>query len=301
LRLLFPNGTRPESMGEIDPMPLFLPDLFAEKDTGKIHGVILPELAVDWDTHDAIVRSICHRAASVEFLITGSSSDCNNNLGNFVLTTTFHGADGERRAITYSREKHHRWRLDRNQICEYGLASALDPHKLWWEGNDVAARQVGLTVFRQGSVFSAMICEDLARSESCHSPLRSVGPNLVFVLLMDGPQIAQRWSSRYATTLADDPGSSVLTLTSLGLIERANAMGNRKPERAIALWKDDVSGIKSLNCPAGAHGLVITLSGQNVTEATLDGRVNTDSHAWRYHGHQPVALEKGHVFSWITG
>ena len=73
-----------------------------------------------------------------------------------------------------------------------------------------------MTTFRRKSIFSALICEDLARSEPCHSAVRSVGPNLVFVLLMDGPQIASRWSARYATSLADDPGSAVLTLTSRG-------------------------------------------------------------------------------------
>ena len=45
--------------------------------------------------------------------------------------------------------------------------------------------------------------------------IRSVGPNLVIVLLMDGPQLVRRWPGKYATVLSDDPGSAVLTVTSL--------------------------------------------------------------------------------------
>lgn len=273
----------------------------AEADVGAIHGVILPELAVDWPVYDKIVRILCDHFPSVEFLVAGSSGDCREAQGNFVLTTTFHDYEKTRRAITYSRAKHHRWRIDGSQIREYGLASALDPHKIWWEGNDVVARQAGLTVFRERSVFSVMICEDLARSEPCHGPLRSIGPNLVFVLLMDGPQIPERWSARYATTLADDPGSSVLTLTSLGLMDRTNSMGRRADNRSIGLWKDDVSGVVPLKLPPGAHGLVVTLSGKRVRDATLDGRTSSAAQAWRYHGHQPVQLDDCQRFRWIVG
>jgi 5-methylcytosine-specific restriction enzyme A len=53
--------------------------------------------------------------------------------------------------------------------------------------------------------------------------MRSVGPNLVVALLMDGPQLTARWPARYASVLADDPGSSVLTLTSLGMCLRSRS------------------------------------------------------------------------------
>lgn len=259
----------------------------AEKDVGRVHAVVLPEFALDLKNYCSLVH-ILRDETEVEFLVAGSSQDLTGQQGNFVLTATFHERDGVRCAVSHARAKHHRWRLDGRQIREYGLASALDPHRLWWENVTLPSREVGQTVFRESSVFSAMVCEDLARSEPCHAALRSLGPNLVFVLLMDGPQVAQRWPARYATTLADDPGSSVLTLTSLGLIERANAMGRRDSSRAIGLWKDDVSGVTSLSLPAGAHGLVVTLSGEMTVEATLDGRRSQRAYAWRYHGHQPV-------------
>lgn len=274
----------------------------AERDCGAVHGIVFPEYALNWETYAELVRQVRFNAPHVEFIVAGSSSDCSGARGNFVLTTTFEQAQQERKALTYARPKHHRWRLDKHQINEYGLASALDPHKLWWEDLAISAREVGLNTFRRKSIFSALICEDLARSEPCHSAVRSVGPNLVFVLLMDGPQIASRWSARYATSLADDPGSAVLTLTSRGLIERVNAMGRRSPNNAVALWKDDVNSVSSLNLPRGAAALLLTLSGENTQEATLDGRTTADAAAWRYHNHIPVFPGPGHAnYGMIVG
>ena len=36
--------------------------------------------------------------------------------------------------------------------------------------------------------------------------IRDVGPTLVVTILLDGPQLATRWTARYAGVLADDPG-----------------------------------------------------------------------------------------------
>lgn len=276
--------------------------LSAELDVPQVHGVILPELALDWDCYAAIVQEIqrinCFRRhyqvdrhqSPIEFLVAGIASREDGARGNFVATTTFFETNGIENAVTYRRAKHHRWRMTGSQIEEYALGSALDADLIWWEANDLPRREIGLTVFRKNSVFSAMICEDLARSEPCHEPLRSVGPNLMFVLLMDGPQLPTRWSARYATCHADDPGTSVLTLTSLALMERTNSMGKHAPSRCIAIWKDDTGRTAELNCPANAHAVVITLSGQNAEESTLDGRPNRDAFSWRYRGHQPVRL-----------
>ncbi|MCC5977925.1 MAG: hypothetical protein JJU21_07680 [Salinarimonas sp.] len=260
----------------------------AEKDCGTVHGVVFPEYALNWETYSELVQHIRTDAPGVEFIVAGSSGDEEGAKGNFVLTTTFEEAKQERKALTYSRAKHHRWRLDKAQIKEYGLASALDPHVLWWEDIAIEPRKVGLTAFRKRSIFSTLICEDLARSEPCHSAVRSVGPNLVFVLLMDGPQIANRWSARYATSLADDPGCAVLTLTCKGLIQRVNTMGRRPQNNAVALWKDDVNSVSSLDLPNGAAALLLTLSAESTREATLDGRKTAAAAAWRYHSHVPI-------------
>lgn len=50
-------------------------------------------------------------AAAVEFIVAGSSGDEEEGKGNFVLTTKCEEADQGRKALTYSRAKHHRWRL----------------------------------------------------------------------------------------------------------------------------------------------------------------------------------------------
>jgi hypothetical protein len=52
-----------------------------------------------------------------------------------------------------------------------------------------------------------------------------------------------RWSGRYATSLADDPGCSVLTLTNAGMASLSKRLDIslkdvRKNRGKIALWKD---------------------------------------------------------------
>ncbi len=234
----------------------------SQREVPKLHGLLLPELAFDWDTYHELVKKLINdanesgrspRREALDFIVCGSLTDWGDGKGNFVLVTTFStNNDGKSIATTYSQSKHHRWRLTESQISGYGLSASLDPHVVWWEGIELPRREVGLSVFRRGSIFAAMICEDLARSEPCHEPLKSVGPNLIFALLMDGPQLPHRWSARYATSLADDPGSSVLTLTSLGLIERVNSAGAFKECRNISLWKDDTGRTVEISCPRDA-------------------------------------------------
>ena len=85
-----------------------------------------------------------------------------------------------------------------------------------------------------------LICEDLARQDPVTEVIRAVGPNLVFALLMDGPQLRNRWASRYASVLAEDPGCSVLSLTSLGMSRRSRPRLESGPvvdrSSVIALW-----------------------------------------------------------------
>ncbi len=103
------------------------------------------------------------------------------------------------------------------------------------------------------------MCEDLARFDPVMPILMAVGPNLVFALLMDGPQLKERWSGRYATALADDPGSSVLSLTCLGMIQRSGHPGHND-SRVVGLWKSRNRPAVELSLPMGAHGLVLALT-----------------------------------------
>jgi len=285
----------------------------AQGDAKKVHGLLLPEYALDWPTYQALVErflyeandaeSIEYRATPPDFMICGASGDCCGKAGNYVLVTTFHQNGGKLVATTHSRPKHHRWRLTGSQISDYGLSAFLDPQQVWWEATEIPRREVGLTVFRRNSILSAMICEDLARSEPCHEPLKTVGPNLVFALLMDGSQLPDRWSARYATSLADDPGCSVLTLTSLGLIERTTAQG-KFTTRNIALWKDRSGHMAAISCAPDRHGILLTLGGEKSEERTFDGRLNDDTASWRYQGHQPITISRNTIernkFDWIV-
>ena len=118
---------------------------------------------------------------------------------------------------------------------------------------------------------SVLICEDLARYDPVLTVMNAIGPNLVVALLMDGPQLEQRWPGRYATALAEDPGSAVLTVTSLGMVERS-AMPGDPQNREIALWKEPNGKVKVLKLPRDNHALLLTLTSQLVEQYTLDGR-----------------------------
>ena len=89
---------------------------------------------------------------------------------------------------------------------------------------------------------------------------------------MDGPLLAARWPARYATVLADDPGSSVLTLTSLGMALLSRPTG-KPPSRVIGLWKDAKNGAPcEIELPPDASAMVLTLSAEYHEEWTADGR-----------------------------
>ena len=120
---------------------------------------------------------------------------------------------------------------------------------------------------------TVLVCEDLARFEPVQPVLQSVGPNLVIALLMDGPQLPHRWPGRYATVLADDPGSSVLSLTSLGMI-RLGTLDGEPNSRSIGLWKQPGGRAEELVLPDGTDAYALRLSLDKSYEWTLDGRSN---------------------------
>ena len=105
---------------------------------------------------------------------------------------------------------------------------------------------------------------------------RSVGPTIVVDPLLDGPQLSSRWTARYASVLADDPGSAVLTLTSYGIAERSRP--NRHDRSSvIALWKDPVRGIREIPLEAGAQGVLLTASVDLTVRRSGDGRRPVDN------------------------
>jgi len=109
---------------------------------------------------------------------------------------------------------------------------------------------------------------------------------------MDGAQLPYRWSARYASALADDPGTSVLTLTSFGLIKRANDNGAAQPSNAVGFWKDDSGDAREINLPAGAKGVLLSLSAVKNSEFTIDGRCCDDSNTWRFNSQKPLYVDE---------
>jgi hypothetical protein len=232
----------------------------------------------------------------VELLVSGlfdkvEDADRKIRRGNFAAMAPLR-VDGHVYEHISVREKHHRWRLDRSQIQTYALGSALDPTRGWWEHLEIMSRSLDVVVFRQTATITTLICEDLARHDPCQELVRGIGPNLVIALLMDGAQLVHRWPARYATVLAEDPGSSVLTLTSLGLIQRSIETGMLpQPSRNIGLWRDDRGEVVPLALENNAHALRITLQPHKFEDHTLDGRADGgNSQSWRLSGVSQVRL-----------
>jgi hypothetical protein len=118
---------------------------------------------------------------------------------------------------------------------------------------------------------ASLVCEDLAQNDDIAQLIRLVGPTVVICGLLDGPQLNSRWAARYASVLADDPGSAVLTLASLGMVERSRPQG-RDPSRVIALWKDSSTGVREIPLDSGAHGVLLTVTMDRATRRSADGR-----------------------------
>jgi hypothetical protein len=105
--------------------------------------------------------------------------------------------------------------------------------------------------------------------------VRRIGPSLVVALLLDGPQLATRWPSRYASVLADDPGSTVLTLTSYGMAARSRPAG-RRPSRVVAHWNSRGDGLREIELAPGATGILLSTRREPTTLWTADGRRHDD-------------------------
>jgi hypothetical protein len=153
--------------------------------------------------------------------------------------------------------KHHRWSLDEGQVEQYHLGSALHPHIRWWEAMEVPRKAVHFVEVAE-LVLASLVCEDLAHNDDIAQLIRSVGPTIVVNVLLDGPQLTSRWTARYASVLADDPGSAVLTLTSYGMVERSRPAG-RDASRVIALEKDPTRGVREIPLEPGAQGVLLTV------------------------------------------
>jgi hypothetical protein len=239
----------------------------AKSELEPVHAIVLPETAIRNELADA-VADILAATTDLDLLVTGVSSGGDGVGRNLAAIYRFRNHKVLQRSF---QSKHHRWCLDGNQIRRYQLGHVLDPHCKWWEQINVSDRACYITSFRSYAALSVLVCEDLARYDPVLTVMNAIGPNLVIALLMDGPQLEKRWPGRYATALADDPGSAVLTITSLGMVSRSRNPGEEQ-NREIALWKEPNGQAQVLKLPKGSHGLLLTLTNRLVEQFTLDGR-----------------------------
>ncbi len=289
----------------------------AQKKVGTVHGIVLPELALK-AREFADLADEFNKKSDIELLCCGVREAIPKKLGDieksgwvpvsanmcamasFTMrpSTAENGVTHTRNMHVCSYEKHHRWKLSADQIKDYGISSSLDPAFEWCEDTRTINRRLPFLVMRDRWVATTLICEDLARIDPAQEMVRAIGPNLVISILMDGPQIVNRWSARYATVLADDPGSAVLTVNSLGLVNRSNEVrkleqGIETGSRAIGLWRDDRGRSVELCLPENHHAICLTLSEHTTSELSLDGRSNQDSSvSLRLANHFPIQINE---------
>ncbi len=266
----------------------WLDSLFARaiNEAGRIDLVILPETAISFEQKSQLEEAICNY--SISGYIAGVRTSRNEIKGrrlnrNFVICNmktlhddkTFKFPEIKEEDIDidcdYIQHKHHRWRLSESQIIQYQLGGILSTEKTWWEGTKVSQRKVTFMNIGENVTICPLICEDLARQEPISDLIRAVGPTLVVSVLMDGPQLGDRWSASYAGILADDPRSSMLTLSCAGLVDRWKSSYRDAP-RVVAYWKDNLSYRQEIELEKDKEAIVLYLNTKTIKEATADGR-----------------------------
>ncbi|MDD9940162.1 MAG: hypothetical protein OXU20_03770 [Myxococcales bacterium] len=254
-------------------------DLAARR-VGTVHGIVLPELALTVEEYLEAERVAMDRGA---FLIAGVSEPSGNGgsrrLTNASYTQIAGLADTPVLAdqMRLKQHKHHRWCLDRQQVLQYGLGARLPAGRALWEDTPVAKREIAFLNPSRWLTLSVLICEDLARQDPTAETIRAVGPNLVIALLMDAPQLRDRWPARYASILAEDPGCSVLTLTSRGMSRLSSPKDEAAEDKSdvLALWRDAPHGQREVRIPEGCPGCVLSLAVDEGREYTADGRLGS--------------------------
>jgi hypothetical protein len=106
---------------------LFLPLIrLAQAESGSIpNGVILPECALSADVAEGLVRALV--GSDIEFLITGVlEMDPKTNKFKNVARTVVIQPKG---AVVDSQKKHHRWRLNKQQVRRYAPSTLMTIEK----------------------------------------------------------------------------------------------------------------------------------------------------------------------------
>ena len=259
----------PEQDLDCDFLNAVLAEAVAAK--GRVDAVVFPEASVYPEAIPRLEDALANHGATL--LIAGVCQPATDvALGrNFLHFGVRKGGLWNR----FEQDKHHRWCLDERQIRQYHLTRSLDPKKLWWEAIDIGERKLYVIDVGGGLTTAPLVCEDLARLDEVADLLRRIGPGLVVAVLLDGPQLVSRWPCRYGSVIADDPGSSVLTLTSYGMAGRSRPPGKR-PSRVIAHWNSRGGGVREIALSPGAAAVVLSASLEGSTLWTADGRCHRD-------------------------
>ncbi|WIG71300.1 hypothetical protein KEC58_21810 (plasmid) [Photobacterium damselae] len=277
---------------EID-INLYLKSLIsAMEKVGSIDLVVFPECALSESEYKEIVEITekCFGESSPNILsgVYGHEDDTNNSINKAVLSFI----DTTNRYSSAEQRKHHRWYLDRNQLRNYNLSGVLSPDKKHWENISVKRRNLLVLHTPKNINLCPLICEDLARQEPVAQAVRALGANLVVSLLLDGPQMKFRWPGKYAAVLTDDPGSSVLSVTALGMTLRSTGDGH-DPSRIVALWNDQEKGVEELTLKENGVGIVIETDIVQKKMWTIDGRMQEKYLVIK--NHHKTIYEKSHT------
>jgi hypothetical protein len=248
--------------------------LIAARDEAKpVDIVVLPESAVEHGEIDGLEALLSRHG--VTGLITGVR-ERPQQPGAFPRNWVHIGVSVGGQWVHIAQAKHHRWSLDDGQICQYHLSGALHPHVRWWEAAEIPRRSIQFVELGGDVTLASLVCEDLAQTDDVAGVIRAIGPMLVVTPLLDGPQLGSRWAARYASVLADDPGSAVLTLTSFGMAHRSRPPGfGRSP--VVALWKGPGQEAREIPLEPGAQGILLSANAARAAKRSYDGRRPLDN------------------------
>ncbi len=240
----------------------------------SVDGVVFPELSLTKTEYNDVLATIAPKQAgepAVRFLLAGAlESTKDGELGKNQLRFDLIQNDG-RGVDRFVQSKHHRWQINESQMTRYGLTEEFSRERLYWESIEIRYRDLNILALDPFLTMTVLICEDLARPDPVGDLTRAVAPNLIVALLADAPQLKSRWPGRYAGSLADDPGSSVLTLTSLGMCQ-LDRYSKPEAKRTVGLWWQGGGKSEELILPEECDGLLLTLEVGQREEFSADGR-----------------------------
>jgi hypothetical protein len=254
----------------------------AQKHVRRVHIIVLPEAALRREDLESLKGLLATLPVDQIPLVVsgrceaGPHEQVRASGHNDVVLSTYFAS----KWYDLEQGKHHRWKLDPEQVKRYRLAGMLTGGKNLWEGIQLPPRSFGVLAPNGWLALAPLVCEDLAQQEPLAEITRGIGPTVLIAVLQDGPQLEQRWSARYASVLADDPGTSILTVTSLGMARRSGAQPRRnddpKPDPKavlpVAMWKDRQTGLHKIDVDKDA--VLLSLSATRTEEFTADGRTD---------------------------